>query len=91
MTMNSLPEAGYVRISQILGDKKAIPPVPPIIPVGRTAWWQGIKDGIYPPAVKLSKRTTVWRVSDIRELIDTGVWKPAVDAPLKNGEITDAA
>jgi len=80
MSLNALPETGYVRITQILGDKKAAPPIPPIIPVGRTAWWQGIKDGRYPPAIKLSARTTVWRVSDIRQLIDEGEWKPEVEA-----------
>ncbi|MCP3177437.1 AlpA family phage regulatory protein [Desulfuromonas sp. KJ2020] len=67
---NPLPESGYVRLPQIIGKPKADPPVPPIIPVSRSAWWAGVKSGRYPKPVKLGPRTTVWKVSDIRELIE---------------------
>jgi prophage regulatory protein len=68
--INSLPTEGFVREWQILGRKKAVPPIAPIIPVGRTQWWAGIKSGRYPAPVKLSERVTAWRVSDIRALIE---------------------
>jgi prophage regulatory protein len=67
--MNQLPETGFLRLSQILGNPKAEPPTPPIIPIKKTAWWQGVKDGRYPQPVKLSPRVTCWRVEDIRALI----------------------
>lgn len=67
---NSLPEAGYLRLPQIVGNKKADPPIPAIIPVSKSTWWAGIKSGIYPTPVKLSKRCTAWRVEDIRALIE---------------------
>lgn len=67
--MHQIPETGFLRLRQILGDAKANPPVPPIIPVGRSAWWQGVRDGRFPAAVKLGPRTTAWRVEDIRALI----------------------
>ncbi len=66
--MSNLPETGFVRLSQILGDKKA--GITAIIPVSKSSWWQGIKDGRFPRPVKLGPRTTVWRVEDIRALID---------------------
>ena len=66
---NPLPETGFVRLSQIVGDPKGDPPVPAIIPVSKSTWWQGVKSGIYPAPVKLSPRITVWRVDDIRKLI----------------------
>jgi hypothetical protein len=69
-SLNSLPETGYLRLRQIVGDKKAKPPLPPIIPIGRSTWWDGVKDGRFPKPVKLSKRTTAWKVEDIRELIE---------------------
>lgn len=69
MTNISLPEIGYVREKQIIGDKKADPPIPPIIPVSRSAWWRGVKAGHYPSPVKLGERVTAWRVEDIRALI----------------------
>lgn len=43
--------------------------ITPIIPVSKTAWWQGVKEGRYPAPVKLGPKTTVWRVEDIRALI----------------------
>jgi prophage regulatory protein len=67
--MNQLPQVGYLREKQILGDKNAIPPVPPIIPVSHSSWWSGIKAGRYPKPIKLGPRTTVWTVESIRELI----------------------
>ena len=69
MPVNAIPEAGYLRLSQILGKAEADPPVPPIIPVGKSTWWAGIKAGRFPKPVKLGPRTTAWRVEDIRALI----------------------
>ena len=68
---NFLPETGYLRIWQIIGSKKLNPPIPPIIPVGKSTWWQGVKDGRFPKPVKLGERTSAWRVEDIRNLIES--------------------
>jgi hypothetical protein len=65
---NILPEAGLVRLSQILGDKNN--GIPPIIPVSKSSWWAGVKSGRYPKPIKLGERTTCWNVSDIRQLIN---------------------
>lgn len=66
----TLPKTGFIRLSQIVGDKKANPPVSAIIPVSRSTWWAGVKSGRYPQSVKLSERCTAWRVEDIRALIE---------------------
>lgn len=68
--MQSLPETGFLRLKQIVGDPAATPPVPAIIPIKKSAWWQGVKTGRYPKPVKLSPKVTVWRVEDIRRLIN---------------------
>ncbi len=39
--------------------------------VSRSYWWAGVKDGRFPPGIKLSARVTVWRCSDIDALIAT--------------------
>lgn len=64
-----MPETGYVRLPQIVGDSKADPPIPAIIPVSKSTWWAGVKSGRYPKPVKLSERCTAWRVEDIRDLM----------------------
>ena len=61
----------YARLSQIIGNPKKDPPLPPIIPVSRSTWWDGVKSGRFPRPVKLGPRITVWRVEDIRRLIQT--------------------
>ena len=66
--MNQLPETGFLRQKQILGDPKAEPPIPPIIPVKKSCWWDGVRTGRFPKPVKLG-RCTMWRVEDIRALI----------------------
>ncbi|MDP3664453.1 MAG: AlpA family phage regulatory protein [Nitrosomonas sp.] len=68
--MKQLPETGFLRLPQIIGNPKAEPPVPPIIPVCKSTWWAGIKSGRYPKPVKLGSRITAWRVEDIRALIE---------------------
>ena len=68
--MHSLPEIGYLRLAQIIGNPKADPPVPAIIPVSKSTWWAGIKTGRFPqPVHTLGGRITAWRVEDIRDLI----------------------
>jgi len=68
MILYPLPETGYLRLTQIVGDKKA--GIAPIIPVSKSTWWAGVKSGRYPQSVKLSERCTAWRVEDIRALIE---------------------
>ncbi|MCI7568989.1 MAG: AlpA family phage regulatory protein [Desulfovibrio sp.] len=56
----SLPEVGFLRLSDVLK----------IIPVAKTAWYQGVKEGRFPSPVKLTKRASGYRAKDIRALID---------------------
>ncbi|MFO1325437.1 MAG: AlpA family phage regulatory protein [Burkholderiales bacterium] len=58
--LGDLPAEGFIRLNTVLR----------VIPVSRSTWWQGVKDGRFPAAVKLGPRTTAWRVEDIRALID---------------------
>ena len=58
--LRNLPETGLLRLNQILR----------LIPISRSAWWAGVKNGHYPKSYKLSERTTVWKVEDIRALIN---------------------
>jgi len=64
---DQFPEVGYLRLAQIIGDRKL--GIPAIIPICKSTWWQGVKSGRFPRPVKLSLRCTAWNVSDIRELL----------------------
>jgi prophage regulatory protein len=65
-----LPATGLLRLKQIIGDARANPPIPALIPVGKTAWWAGVKAGRFPKPVVLGPRATAWRAEDIRALIN---------------------
>jgi len=64
--MNEMPQEGFMRITQICNHKGE----KGVVPISKSSWWSGVRDGRFPKPVKLGKRTTVWRVADIRRLID---------------------
>ncbi|ODU04046.1 AlpA family phage regulatory protein [Thiobacillus sp. 65-1402] len=65
--MNQLPETGFLRLSQIIGNPAK--GIPPLIPVKKSTWWAGVKTGRFPQPVKLGPRVTAWRVEDLRTFI----------------------
>lgn len=68
--MNSTEKnQAFLRLHQILGDTRR--GISPILPISRSSWWQGIKDGKYPAGLKLGPKTTVWRELDIAALLNS--------------------
>jgi hypothetical protein len=63
-----LPETGFLRLNQIVGNPKTN--TPPIIPISKSTWWAGVRSGRFPKPVKLGPRITAWRIEDIRVLIE---------------------
>ncbi|MBG0794723.1 AlpA family phage regulatory protein [Methylocystis sp. H62] len=61
--MRPLPREGLLRLSSILSPSGPIP-------VSKSTWWAGVKSGRFPKPIKLGPRTTVWRVEDIRALLE---------------------
>jgi prophage regulatory protein len=53
-------ETGFLRLSQVLK----------IIPVGKTSWYKGVKNGIYPKPIKLGLRASAWKIEDTKALIE---------------------
>ncbi len=56
-----------LKLRQILGDPKK--GIAPLIPVSRSGWYQGIKEGRFPQPVKLGQRAVAWRSGDIADLL----------------------
>lgn len=57
--VDNLDNAGLLRMSQVLN----------LIPISRSAWWAGCKNGRYTKPVKIGPRTTAWRAEDIKALL----------------------
>lgn len=55
---NSLPEASYVRLAQI---------VPAVVPVSGATLWRWIRENKFPAPTKLGPQVTAWRVGDVRD------------------------
>jgi len=70
MSTSRLPETGFLKIWHIIGNPKAQPPIPALLPVGRTTFLNRVKNGTYPQPIRLGPRSVAWRVSDIRALIE---------------------
>jgi prophage regulatory protein len=68
--MQSLPSTGFVRQAQLLGDPKAKPPIPGIVPVGPSTLWRWVASGKFPKPRKLSERVTAWRCEDVQAWLD---------------------
>jgi prophage regulatory protein len=67
--MVQLPETGYLRLPDIIGDRAR--GIPALIPVSRSSWWNGCRSGRFPKPVKLGPRTTAWAIEDLRLLIES--------------------
>lgn len=67
-------DVGFFRLKQIIGDHgnlaKGRLPVPPIIPVSKSTWWDGVARGIYPKPIRWSGGITVWRKADILDFCE---------------------
>lgn len=57
MDKNYFPTEGLVRLPHILS----------FLNIGKSCWWQGVKDGRFPQPVKLG-RATAWRADEVRAL-----------------------
>lgn len=57
---DQLPLSGFIRLPQVLQ----------LIPVSKSTWWQGCREGRFPKPIKLGPKTTAWRVADIALLIE---------------------
>ena len=55
----SIPTTGFLRLPQVLN----------IVPISKSAWWEGCKTGRFPKPVKLGPRTTAWKAEDIAALV----------------------
>lgn len=61
-----------LRLPDILGNPRANPPQPPLVPVSKATWWAGVASGRFPKPVRLARRVTAWRYTDILRLIQGG-------------------
>lgn len=53
------------------GPRTPRPAIPAILPVSHSTWWKGIAEGRFPAPVRTG-RCTMWRVGDIRHLLEEG-------------------
>ena len=61
-----LPDEGYLRLWQIIGGKG----FPAILPISKSSWFAGIREGIYPAPTRFGKRMSLWKKSEIDRLIN---------------------
>lgn len=57
---STLPAHGFLRLPDVLK----------VIPVSRSTWYKGISEGKYPQPTHLGPNLSVWKVQEIRDLIE---------------------
>lgn len=57
-----LPHDSLLRLPEVLA----------LIPVSRSKWYAGVKDGCYPKPVSLGPRCVAWKASEIQKLVSQG-------------------
>jgi predicted DNA-binding transcriptional regulator AlpA len=57
-----------IRVSKITSSKKQ--GRVGMLPISNATWWKGVASGEFPQPIKLGKRTTCWRKSDIEALMN---------------------
>jgi len=62
LNLNKKPEK-LLRLKEVLE----------LVPVAQSTWWLGVKKGRFPKPIKLGPRTTCWRLSDIKKLMQEEV------------------
>lgn len=68
-----LPSEGFVRINQLCNRKgKDGRMIHGILSISKSTFWAGVREKRFPQPISLGPRTTVWRVQDIRALIESG-------------------
>lgn len=60
----------YLRMSDLVGNPKADPPVPPMIPAAKSTIWAWVKQGLFPHPLKLGPRVTVWSESSVLSYLE---------------------
>ena len=59
-----LPQKGYIRLPAVLA----------LIPVSKSTWWAGVREGRFPkPTKKFGPRIAAWDVKDISPLLEREV------------------
>jgi predicted DNA-binding transcriptional regulator AlpA len=56
---SAIPPTGFLRLKQVLA----------LVPISKSAWWDGCKTGRFPKPVKLGPRTTAWKAADVAALV----------------------
>lgn len=67
---DALPDSAFVRESQLVCNPKR-PEFPAPLPFSAATLWRKVADGTFPKPIKLSRRVTAWRVSEIRTFLQT--------------------
>ena len=80
MASNLEHDTALLRLKDIIGDRKATRPIPPLLPMGASTWWQLIQSGVAPKPLKLG-RASYWRARDVHALIERLDREGAIPVP----------
>jgi predicted DNA-binding transcriptional regulator AlpA len=61
-----LANSAFLRLHQIIGDPRASPPVPALIPISKSTLYRAIARGVFPPPSKqMSPGCSLWHTEAV--------------------------
>lgn len=64
-SFDEMPDTAWARQKQLIRDPKR-PSLPTPLPFSAATLWRKVRDGEFPPPVKLGPAISAWRVGDVR-------------------------
>ncbi len=66
----SMPDEALVRVKQIIGDPACDPPLPGLMAVSRSDFYNKVRNGYLPPPVRFpGSSAALWRLGDLRAAV----------------------
>lgn len=77
----NLERGGFLRLPQVLQ----------LIPISKSSWYQGVKDGRYPPPVSITTATSAWAADEIQALIERLKAERSANQPVRVSNVDAGA
>jgi prophage regulatory protein len=69
-TPHHIPDEAIIRVRQLLGNAKAVPPIPGFLPISRSTLYAWMRAGRFPGPTFRSGGVMGWRMGDVRRWLD---------------------
>lgn len=67
--MHALKSTRLVRLADLVGNPRALPPIPGIVPLSAATIWRKVSQNQFPRPLKLGPNSTAWLLSEVEQWV----------------------